>query len=156
MNTRPTTRLTQPILWIATVALLLLAFGNRMQLTTCVGDCCAVEVASCCRDAATDEVTHDCCGCCERDGGESDGDDPDSTGGTCDSGCCVTLAVDVELAPATTPAELPDHQPLAFEPARPKFVASQPRAEVRTRPFDRGPPRIDRRTAMRACVVLLI
>jgi len=163
MLSTATSRQPKTILWIAAIALLLTALGNQMRLQTCVGECNATAVVSCCDAGPSttgDAVEQACCGCCDGlpslHGGDAPaGDLPDSLFGACKSGCCITVAFDIELAPFALPSH---HAPTAALP-HPTPSGCLPclvREVVRTRPFDRGPPRVDRRTALRACVVLLI
>ena len=161
-----TTRLMRPILWIAVVALLLAAVGSQLSVTTCIGKCCVVEVAACCQLGASVATDDTCCGYCdekapdEKAPGEkapSDDETPlsDPRGG-CTPGCCLTMDLDIELAPISVPIELPQTFALALPPTTHSFAPMQAHEVERLRPFDRGPPRVDQSTALRVCTVLLI
>ena len=79
------------------------------------------------------------------------GEDDEGAGG-----CCVTIDFSVEMAPDIAAAKLP---PLPFVSCwAPPMAAAQARVFEAPRPFcfDRGPPRVDARTALRATQVLLI
>jgi len=169
MGNRASTNRAQPILWITLVALLLVAMTTGAQLRTCLGACqdgapedrtAPAAAASCCasNEDANEDVASSCCGCCEgsgdsEEGGTGEGDDG---AGAPAGGCCVTLAFDVELAPSEAPTELRVGVPAACWVAR----TAPPMVRVFEQPrpfcFDRGPPRIDGRTALRATQVLLI
>jgi hypothetical protein len=158
-----TNRQPQTILWIALVVLALAALGNHMTLKTCVGECCAVEAMSCCEDELSVPAGTAKESCCSRCGTHNDaadetprGDEPDFATGACAPGCCITVAFDVDMAPIAAPVQLPTLATHAPAPALPACLPTPARQAVRERPFDRGPPRIDRRTALRAYVVLLI
>ncbi|MCK5940565.1 MAG: hypothetical protein KAI24_01250, partial [Planctomycetes bacterium] len=94
-----------------------------------------------------------CCCCCDDDGEPPRDDDDD---GACGTGCCITIAFDVDLAPTVVaddlpiPAMLPCGWPVA--PRAPPLVREAERRST----CDGGPPRVDRRTALRATTVLLI
>lgn len=143
------------------VALLLAAAGSQLSITTCIGKCCVVEVAACCQLEAGVATDDTCCGCCDdkAPGEKSPSDDEtplsDPRGG-CTPGCCLTMDFDIELAPISVPIELPLTFALALPPTTHSFAPMQADEVERLRPFDRGPPRVDQSTALRACTVLLI
>lgn len=149
-----------PILWIALAVLVLAALGNHLTFKTCVGDCChdAASMVVAEADTTDGERAGDghaaCCGCCanNKPGNKSE----DQARGTCDPGCCITLAFDIEMAPADAVEELPPLPVIAIPVCMTQLARPTPREVRRLRPFDRGPPRIDRCTALRACTVLLI
>jgi len=68
----------------------------------------------------------------------------------------VTVAFDVELAPIDMIVDMPDMAACMCAVIAPCWQRMLTRTVERQRPFDRGPPRVDRRTALRACTVLLI
>jgi hypothetical protein len=153
----------RPILWIAVVALLLAAVGSQLRVTTCVGECCEVETAACCQ-IETDAITGDaCCDCSDESPSDQPGEAPsddesplsDPRGG-CLPDCCLTMDFDIEMAPIDVPVEVPLTFALALPPAPQSFAPMHVRKFERLRPFDRGPPRVDRSTALRVCTVLLI
>ena len=169
MRSDTTTRTTKTTLWVTLVALLLVAMTTGAQLRTCLGACqdgaregrtAQAAASSCCasNEDANEDVASSCCGCCEgsgdsEEGGTGEGEDG---AGAPAGGCCVTLAFDVELAPSGAPTELRVGVPAACWVAR--TAPPMMRAFEQPRPFcfDRGPPRIDGRTALRATQVLLI
>ena len=63
---------------------------------------------------------------------------------------------DVEIAPIDVPVELPMAFALGLPVTEQCFVPMLAHEDKRLRPFDRGPPRVDRSTALRVCTVLLI
>ncbi|MFT4511582.1 MAG: hypothetical protein ACI89X_003351 [Planctomycetota bacterium] len=155
----------RPILWIAVVALLLAAVGSQLRVTTCTGECCAVEAAACCQLTTDDATGHECRGCCDDETPNaaspnerpSDDESPLSEPrGECMPGCCLTMDFDIELAPIDVPVELPLAFALALPPTPQSFAPMLVREAERLRPFDRGPPRVDRSTALRVYTVLLI
>jgi len=156
-----TTRHMRPILWIAVVALLLAALGSRVSVTTCIGNCCAIEASSCCLQETNVATDHTCCSHCDEDapGEESPSDDDtplSDSPNECMPGCCLTMDFDIELAPINEPIELPLTFALALPPTTHLFAPMQAHEAGRLRPFDRGPPRVDQSTALRVCTVLLI
>ena len=160
-----TSQRSRTVLWAAALVLLLAAIGNRLSLSTCVGECCDVEVASCCAtsDVATptDGEDHGCCSCCETEltthkDTTPPGETPGSPSGGCHPKCGLQIAIAIEMAPFAVSVPQPIPAPMLLAPALPGCQASLVRTVARTRPFDRGPPRTDQRTALRACVVLLI
>lgn len=183
MLSSPPRNLTRAILWMALLALVLGVIGSQVRISKCTTDCCVVAVSSCCEaDASHDTTTTSslgsgtrCCGCCDhpvpqqRAAQDSSHDSaaneqrkhetPWPQGdarGTCPPGCQVVVSFDLELAPLDVP-DAPTHLPaLVFAPADSRCPPAIARAVVRQRPFDRGPPRVDRCTALRACTVLLI
>lgn len=161
MHALPTTRTTRPILWIAVLALLVAAIGSQLRMRTCVGECCELEaVASACCQLEAAIADDGCCGCCDevdaaRDGETDDGESGNQRGG-CAPGCCLTMDFDVELAPIDVPVELPMAFALALPPLPFALAPAAAREFETLRPFDRGPPRVDRSTALRVCTVLLI
>ena len=164
MPSNSTSRPSQSILWIAVIVLALVALGNQMRLTTCIGDCCQAELSSCCdadESLSADTGQLASCDCCDQHG-DATGDRspaegaPGSISRTCAPDCCLAVTFDVDMAPIATPVRLPTLAVATFTPALPACLSTPVREVVRTRPFDRGPPRIDRCTAMRACIVLLI
>ena len=146
--------------WVV-LATLLLVFGlglsHRFHIVVCTGDCCAAA------RACSVPVPRDTCStcCCSEHGrtktaSADRGQEPGSGShrGTCKSGCCVDLAFDVELAPA--PRAVSEHVPDIHgidivQVAGVMPVHSWPQWLW---PHDTGPPRIDRRTELRACTVL--
>ena len=167
MHRLRTTRLKRPILWIAALALLLSAIGSQLRVTTCIGECCAAETTTCSVSQHDPLAKHACCDCCDetahpseespRDDDQRLGDQPlgESRDG-CTPGCCVTVDFEIEMAPIDVPVELPMVLALALPPIPQSFAPMPAREVQRLRPFDRGPPRIDRSTALRVCTVLLI
>lgn len=148
-------------------AVLLAAVGDGMRFVRCIGSCCGVDApaleqvvrAGCCGDevhvAPTERVG---CGCCaERphgagvpDGFDQKGDDDESPD------CCVELTFALDPAPSADKAPVPDPGPLLFVQDFVVRVPVDACVPAYVRPFDRGPPRIDARTSLRACTVLLI
>ncbi|MEC9048394.1 MAG: hypothetical protein VYA51_10300 [Planctomycetota bacterium] len=156
MPTSTQKRATRATLWISMVALLLVAMTSQVEVRTCLG-VCAIDVASapsCCDEVAPFDVSSTCCGCCEQPG--EDAPAPDDPTPAEDDGCCVTIAFDVDQAPGpeTCKLRLPPAVICWLEPLK-TAVARVPEA---ARPFyyDRGPPRVDQRTVLRATQVLLI
>ena len=156
MATPTTTSAVRPTLWVTLIALLLVALTSQVRVRTCVGECAEPVEQTCCVAEPAD-AGDACCGCCE-DGEEAptpSGGDGEGAGG-CDGGCCITIAFDVDMAPSVDVAKLPTMLPAIC------WIAPLPQPAVRVlqsaRPFyfDRGPPRIDGRTALRATQVLLI
>ena len=145
----------QPTLWVTLLALLLVAMTSTVEVRTCVGACgepAAVERA-CCSQLATD-LDASCCGCCDEPTDEAPSERDDSERD--DDGCCVTFDFDLDQAPTPTVGKprLPAPAVCWLEP----LPTPAARIFESSRPFhyDRGPPRIDRRTALRATQVLLI
>jgi hypothetical protein len=163
MRTAPSARATKATLWVTLVALLLVTMTSGAELRTCLGMCHAAADAatttSCCavsdaEDGSALDSPASCCGCCDHDG-----EDEDLGGGGADApagGCCVTIAFDVELAPSGAAAEVCLDAPAAVWTE----LCAPPNARVaeaaRPSHYDRGPPRVDGRTALRATLVLLI
>ncbi len=156
MPTSTQKRATRTALWISTVALLLVAMTNKVEVRTCLG-VCAIDVASatsCCGEVASFDVSSTCCGCCEQPG--DDAPAPNDPAPDEDDGCCVTLAFDVDQAPG------PEVCKLRLAPAvicwLEPLLTAVARVPEAVRPFyyDRGPPRVDQRTVLRATQVLLI
>ena len=154
--------LARAILWIALIALLVAGLASGLHIKACVGSCCAVAAIDSCDAPATDARTHrtesgGCCCCADASDERRDGaPDPDQVRGACSPGCCITIAFDTELAPCDVPrAEMPFAAIAAGDDVAPAF-GRDPEPLVRLRPFDRGPPRIDARTRLRASTVLLI
>ena len=182
MHRLRTTRLKRPILWIAVLALLLSAIGSQLRVKTCIGECCATETMTCSVSQHDSFAKHACCDCCDETaqpgedaplgddqplgdqplGDQPTGDQPlgDRPPGEwrdgCTPGCCVTVDFEIEMAPIDVPVELPMVLALALPPIPQSFAPMPAREVLRLRPFDRGPPRIDRSTALRVCTVLLI
>ena len=163
MHRLRTARLKRPILWIAVLALLLSAISSQLRVTTCIGDCCASEVTAsevttCSQSQEGPTGTHTSCDCCDESSEElpCDDDPLGESRGACMPGCCLTMDFDIEMAPIDVPVELPLTLALALPPTQQSFAPMPTREFERLRPFDRGPPRIDRSTALRVCTVLLI
>ena len=76
--------------------------------------------------------------------------------GSCAPGCRMVVTFYIELAPIELAGDAAPLPALAFEQATPWCHPMLARQIVRQRPFDRGTPRVDRSTALRACTVLLI
>lgn len=144
------------ILWIALVAMVLMSAARTVRYRTCLSGCCEPTESTCCATAhgERDDCCQEgaCCGCCELPGDDR-GDDDEDCG---DPDCCITVAFDVELSKSVDAGcelPLPD---LAFERAVHTPFAALPRQVVRTRPFERGPPRPPRTVELRRTTVLLI
>jgi len=161
MHNPTTTGAARSTLWVTLIALLLVAMTSQVRVRTCIGDCsdtAATLASACCEGPqllVVDDESCDCCGCCDES--EPQGEEPCEDGaGDCEGGCCITIAFDVDMAPNVDVAKLPAMLPAIC------WIAPLPQPEVRVlesaRPFyfDRGPPRIDGRTALRATTVLLI
>ncbi|MEO6597539.1 MAG: hypothetical protein ABIP94_22575 [Planctomycetota bacterium] len=162
------------IMWI--VALLLLTtVASHLRLSVCLGNCGNCHqidkpgAASYCPSTAT-QGDSACCCCAPhgrahlhqarlhhrsdaRDHGPGDG----TLRGTCEPGCCIALEFEsVDLVPAPTTVDIPQEAPLVCVLIAPTWPLPDGQPLTRGRPFDRGPPGFDRRTALRACTVLLI
>jgi len=140
-----------------------LGLSHRSHLVVCTGQCCA-------RAAANPVLRDHCDSCCCREHARAkrassharDSAAPGQEPGparqrrTCEPGCCVDLAFDVELAPA--PRAAADHVPnvAAIEPAKVRCDLSTRSWPQWQWPHDTGPPRTDQRTALRASTVLLL
>lgn len=144
----------RPILWVTLIALLLVAVTSQVRVRTCVGDCAKPVEHACCVPEPADAD----CGCCENatEMSAPKGEDEGAGAGERERDCCITIAFAVEMAPCVEEAKLPTTLPAIC------WIAPLPQPAVRVlqsaRPFyfDRGPPRIDGRTALRATQVLLI
>ena len=149
------------MLLLAAFAVLLASFVDGLRLRTCLGDCCAVVEADCCSTASSDAhapcCDHHCCGTTAESPADDDDPErsPDETDPTCSPGCCATITFDVELAPSDAGCELPPLPPPAMWMTGWPTARSAPAVPVPW-PIQRGPPRVDRRTELRACTVLLI
>ena len=143
-------RATRPASWVALLALLLVALTGTVELRTCSGSCeAAPAAASCCVDA---DASNDCCGCCESPAERpAPADDEDG-----DSGCCTTVDFDVDQAPSSAATKFSAPTPEICWIAPLPALATRVYESARPFNFDRGPPRVDERTALRATQVLLI
>ena len=164
---RPTTSSQRMMLWFGCAVWLLGMSLHGLEFATCAGCSVAeavVSTESCCTDGV--EFARDAGGCCccvvgeetEPDVLESaEGVDSDVRSG---SSCCGTFRLEIGLAPLPTPFEAIVHAEGCPAAAAPVSVEADGfRAVARTRlgaRIDRGPPRPDRCTALRACTVLLI
>jgi hypothetical protein len=149
------------------LALFLAGLAGGAHIKACVGSCCAdVAAADSCHAPATqagaDDTNSGGCCCCAKAGGERRGTDrdgtpePDQVRGTCGPGCCITIAFDTELAPCDAKrTEMPLAAIGAGDDVAPAF-GRDPEPLARLRPFDRGPPRVDALTRLRATTLLLI
>ena len=150
------------------LAALMLVFGlglsHRSHLVVCTGQCCAGNASNpvlrdhcgscCCREHARARPAHSDASTGSAARGLKPG--PCSQRGACEPGCCVDLAFDVELAPAPRPAT-------EGVPHVHGIESAQMHCDIPTRswpqwqwPHDTGPPRVDRRMALRASTVLLL
>lgn len=168
LQTSQSTSIARPILWVAIVALIAASLGSQLRITKCLGEC--TSVASSCCTPKTPLVDEACCGCCTDDeavdtehvrptdsvAGFPADHDPGATVGNCPSDCCITIAFDSELAPINMQVNMPDMFSMAFLPFAQTCLPMPARVVMRPRLFDRGPPRVDKCTAMRACTLLLI
>ena len=141
------------------LAMLAAAFAGKVRMQACTGACCSVAATADTALPHDDGACSECSSCCcEQQAAPERAEDEDDDGarGRCGPGCCVTIACEIELMPASRATfELPSFD-LAVAPAPPLLPRLARRAPVRLRPFERGPPRIDGRTALRSCTVLLI
>ena len=182
-TSRPTSAPARATLWVAVLLLLVTALAH-LRLSRCIGDCGTgtdEAAASCCAVVTVDltdgATCCGCCGCCDccdccdcatpaaaakrgrLDVAVDDGQDAPqgSVRGTCAPGCRLTITFEgVEFAPAPAGTQLADGTPAAFVPLATNWPTPDRRPLTRGRPFDRGPPRVDAGTALRACTVLLI
>jgi hypothetical protein len=166
-TSRPTS-ITQPILWVAIIALIAASFGSQLRITKCLGGCAPIAISCCTENAPI--ADEGCCSCCSDDetdpaqqarpesaaAGFPTDQDRSATSGSCPSDCCITIAFDTELAPIEMQDNLPNMFALAFLPTTQACLSMPARVVVRPRLFDRGPPRVDESTALRACTLLLI
>ena len=148
-------RASRQTLWVTLLALLLVAMTSTVEVQTCVGACgepVAVERACCSNEPAPD-LDASCCGCCDEPADEAPSDREDDED---EGGCCVTIDFDLEQAPTPTVGKLRLPTPAVcwLEPL--PTPAAQIFGAARPFYYDRGPPRIDQRTALRATQVLLI
>lgn len=135
-------------------ALLLVTLASKVEVRTCIGVCAdqAAATPACCSTPTAADAAASCCGCCEVPSDRQPTPDDDDD----DRGCCVTIDFDVDQAPASDPCKVRMAAPIVC------WVEPLPRPAARVveaaRPchYDRGPPRIDRQTALRATQVLLI
>jgi len=173
MRTAKTSRTTPAILWIALALFVVAGLGNHLHFQTCTGDCCAQEMDSA-RDfraaqlpaaLASEEAADQCCCCGEASArgatvrGDRDADEGEPLDGarsSCAPGCCVAIGFDIEMARLDGFAEAPSLPACVFATPLGPQRSCPPREFKSPRPFDRGPPRVDRCTALRACTVLLI
>ena len=139
---------------------------QQVQLQGCVGGCCAAPASvegtppsSCCSEkAARLSERASCCdtGVEAADAPAPDGVPPLRATGRCAGGCCITVAFDLELGVPTRDGVVElEVAATAATPVVEGYVARL-RPLRHARPFDRGPPRVDRGAALRACTVLLI
>lgn len=159
-------RLGLPIAWIAILALVLAPGLSEFRFEACLGGpCCVTEgmaFESFESEPADDE--EDGCTCCREDDGDEGRaptpPEPRFPEPSCDPDCCIVIDFDVEFGPVVEPeprdvatrADPTTAQPAAMPP----FAVTVP-SPRRIRPPERAPPpRLDRRTALRACTVLLI
>lgn len=151
------------ILAIALV-LLLATLAGQVRIARCAGDCAdGAAAAACCAGGGHATDAPRCCGCC---GPAPHAQLPSRTPAApgqpaqdagCRPGCLTTLVLGgIELAPAPTALHAPTAPPVAV--TLPPGALADPACEPlsRGRPFDRGPPRPDRETALLATTVLLL
>ena len=146
----------QPILWIAMFALVLMALGNHMRIKACTGQCGAVIASQCCSTEIDVAAPSESCCCCSDTTGDLEGEPEDEARSSCPIGCCFTLSFDIDIAPVCVPADGPHLTAQTLPPTPTGLPKLDVRRAAFQRPFDRGPPRVDRCSAMRACTVLLI
>lgn len=152
--------------WIVLAALMLvfgLGISHRSHFVVCTGQCCRCDEAKpvrrdhcascCCRVHTTGKRAQPRVATSSATSGRQPGPGQRRT---CEPGCCVDLVFDVELAPALRAAAEHVAHASATEIAEVRLDAPTRGWPQREWPHDTGPPRTDRRTALRACTVLLL
>lgn len=179
MRPTPRHRLSPLAILVIAALLLLGTAAGKLRIDRCVGECAVTATATSCCAAPEEGASGGCCGCCceatsshakntpaqhtptkhastamvhehRRTGGEV-ADEAERLP------CCVTVAFgEVQFGPIDV--ELPNVPPVLYPPPVTPTIARPLAFDDRalTLPFERGPPRIDARTALRASTVLLI
>jgi hypothetical protein len=135
---------------LCVLVLLVMAAAPRLHTTVCTGDCCVVHLqpkkkgcSGCCKDKAPTPPA-------ERE------PDEERQRAQCGPGCCVHIDVDVDPAPVPGTIARVQLPPAAVVPEPQRVASPRARWPQWTLPHDTGPPRIDRRTALRASTVLTL